>query len=558
MIRTPFERSWLLHEDPDLLVVNKPAFVPSQSAHGGDDDIASRLGAWLTLRDGAPAYVGTHQRLDAMTSGLLVYARRKSANASLARSFEGRTVTKTYVALVSGQFRGERRLKHTLQDVKGRMQIARSSREGVVAESVVRSLKVVGQRSLVELDLLTGRMHQARVQLSAIGHPILGDPLYGGEPAPRLFLHAAKLVLPHPETGKPSRFSAPVPHEFEVWLHGQDWGARVYDDPQLLRQALKWAVEKRYALLSDERTTACRLVNEDGDALPKLAVDRYGAHAVVQFYDDAVWTDGVRKERVLDAVMDLGFVGLYEKTRPKQANTVVDTRSDAWAPAHPSRGLAVEEPTRVLEHGVPYEVALGDGLSTGIFLDQRDNRLWFSREAGGARVLNLFAYHGAFSVAAAQGGATHITTVDASLVALQHAKRGVEALGFEGEHACVADDVFAWLARAAKRGLQFDLIVCDPPSYSTVRGKRWVAADHYDALAASVLRIAAPGARVLFCTNHRKTSLTRFRKLLNDGARLAGLSLAGLRDAKPPSDYPVSIGVEPHLKSVRATLGGTK
>ena len=259
-IHTPFDPSWLLHEDPDLLVVNKPAFVASQSATQGDDDLTSRLLAWLTAREvargGESAYVGSHQRLDAMTSGLMVYARRKSANASLAKSFEGRHVIKTYTAVVSGQFRGERRLKHHLVEAKGTMQIARSAREGVLAESVVRSVKVVGQRTLVEIDLLTGRMHQARVQLSAIGHPIVGDPLYGGEAAPRLFLHASALALAHPSEGRQSKFHAPVPEDFDRWLRDDGWGDRVYDELPALQQALRWAVEKRYSLLVDSETTA--------------------------------------------------------------------------------------------------------------------------------------------------------------------------------------------------------------------------------------------------------------------------------------------------------------
>ncbi len=559
MIHTPFDPSWLVHEDADLLVANKPAFVSSQSANEGDDDLASRLGAWLSAREGHPAYVGSHQRLDAMTSGLMVYARRKSANASLAKSFEGRQVVKTYVALVSGQFRGERRLKHSLVDVRGKMQVARNGHPGLNAEAVVRSVKVVGQRALVELDLLTGRMHQARVQLAALGHPIVGDPLYGGEAAPRLFLHAKMLSFTHPSSGQQAKFHAPLPKEFDAWLRGQAWGAEVYDDTGSLMQALRWAVEKRYALLSDRQNTACRIVNEDGDGLPKLAVDRYGSFAVAQFYEDPIWSaDAGRKGRVLDALQRIGFEGVYEKTRPKQANTVVDTRSDFWAPKEPSRGKAAPSPMVVTEHGVPFFAMLDDGLSTGVFLDQRANRAWFAKECGGARVLNLFAYHGAFSVAAASGGAASITSVDVSLVALGHAKEGVQALRFEGEHHCVADDVFAWLARAAKRAHEFDVIVCDPPSYSTVRGKRWVASDHYAELAASVFAIAAPNARILFCTNHRKTGLPKFRALVDDGASLAGVALASMRDAKPPHDYPVAIGDYPHLKSVKVVVSGCR
>ena len=549
-----FDPRWVLHEDLDVVVVNKPAFVPSQSASGGGDDIVARLAAWLGARDGKPAYVGTHQRLDAMTSGVLIYARRPEANVGLARAFEKRQVTKTYTAVVSGKFRGERRLKHLLVEHKGVMSVTQRAQGAVHAESVARSVEVVGNRTLVQLDLLTGRMHQARVQLAAIGHPIVGDPLYGGEPAPRLFLHATQLGLEHPGTSKPVRYKAPVPPEFDVWLRGKDWNEAVYDDANALMLTLAWAREKRYALLARKDTDVCRLVNEEGDGLPKLAVDVYANHAVVQFYEhEQLWSDRTRKERVLDAVFALGFDGVYEKTRPKQANTVVDTRQQIWAPKEPVRGQAASDPMVVHENDVPYFVSLGDGLSTGIFLDQRDNRAWLKSEAGGARVLNLFAYHGAFGVAAAAGGAVELCSVDASLVALQRAKAGTDALSrSEMQHQCIADDVFAWLLRARKRGLKYDLIVCDPPSYSSVKGKRWIAADDYAMLAEMVFHLAAPGARVLFCTNHRKTNLTRFRKHVQLGASAAGIGLSALRAGKDPSDFPTAIGVSSHLKSVRA------
>src|SRR5690606_23718428 len=118
-----------------------------------------------------------------------------------------------------------------------------------------------------------------------------------------------------------------------------DLGLGIYDDAAALDAALALAVERRWGLGRSadrdpeaRRTTAFRLVNEEGDALPGLAVDVYGAHLVAQLYVSDAWDDRARRERVLDRLGALGFDGVYLKLRPKQANVLVDTRRDDLAP----------------------------------------------------------------------------------------------------------------------------------------------------------------------------------------------------------------------------------
>src|SRR5262249_52941538 len=156
---------------------------------------------------------------------------------------------------------------------------------------------------------------------------------YGGAKAPRLLLHASALSLEHPSTGKPVRFVARTPPEFDEWLRQGDLGEAVYDDDGALRRALDRALQRRWGLARSSATTAFRLVNEDGDALPRLAVDVYDAWLVAQLYgDDGPWGDPARRARVLDALFALGFDGVYLKVRPRQANVLVDTRREDLAP----------------------------------------------------------------------------------------------------------------------------------------------------------------------------------------------------------------------------------
>jgi 23S rRNA (cytosine1962-C5)-methyltransferase len=559
---------WILFADDVLLAVDKPAGVASQAADADrPDDIVTRLKSHFAAR-GEREYVGVHQRLDRDTSGVLVFARRREANASLAAQFEGRKVEKTYLACVTGW--PAARKAATLRDLlapdgDGRMRVVRGRAPG--GKEAVTRVEVVGRsgpRAMLSLSLETGRTHQARVQLAHAGAPIAGDVEYGGAAAPRLMLHASALALAHPRTGAPLRFEAKTPGDFRVWLDRGDLGEGIYDDGAALGRALERALERRWALgraiEGPRATTAFRLVNEEGDALPKLAVDVYGDWAVAQLHGgEGPWEDQARRDALLDRLFALGFDGVYLKVRPRQANVLVDPRRDDIAPRAPLRGAQAPAEFAVVEEGVPLRVRLGDGLSTGLFLDQRANRRRVRGMASGQSVANLFAYTCAFTVAAALGGARRTVSVDASVTALERGKENLAAALADagvpgGDNTFVAVDAFAWLASAARHRDRFDLVVLDPPSYSTTKQGRFVADTDYADLAAAALGVLAPGGRLLACTNHRRISPARFRRILFDAARAARCEVAQIKDLAQDIDFPVAAGGTRHLKSALVTL----
>jgi 23S rRNA (cytosine1962-C5)-methyltransferase len=560
-----FRDAWILHEDQDIIVVDKPAGVPSQAADPDrPDDVVTRLERHLAGR-GSDPYLGVHQRLDKDTSGLLVFARRRGVNAALASQFEGRSVDKTYLACVSG-WEGKDRatLRHAVApDRDGAMRVVAERAAGAKkAVTHVRVLARRGERTLLELGLETGRTHQARVQLARVGAPIAGDVLYGGATAPRLMLQASGLALLHPSLGRRVRFEAAAPREFAAWLDAGDVGPGIYDDGEAFAAALERALQRRWGLgrgdTGPRATTAFRLLNEAGDGTPRLAVDVYGDWLVAQLYgDDGLWADGHRRDRVLDRLAALGFDGVYLKVRPKQANVLVDTRREDLAPRIPVRGVAAPAEFAIVEEGTPLLVRLGDGLSTGLFLDQRANRRRVREMSAGKSIANLFAYTCAFTVAAALGGSQRTVSVDASAAALERGRANLANAGVleQGQHSFVAGDVFAWLARTRGRGERFDLVMVDPPSYSTTKRGRFVAETDYVDLAAAALSIVAPGGRLLACTNHRGISAARFRRTLFDAARKARCEVAQVKDLAAPADFPEAPGAEPHTKSVLVTLG---
>jgi 23S rRNA (cytosine1962-C5)-methyltransferase len=211
----------------------------------------------------------------------------------------------------------------------------------------------------------------------------------------------------------------------------------------------------------------------------------------------------------------------------------------------------------ILEEGVTHRVRLGDGLSTGIFLDQRQNRALVRSTSRGARVLNLFAYTCAFSVAAALGGASRTVSVDASLAALERGRASFVALGLldRGEHLFAGEDAFSWLARAAARKERFDLVIVDPPSYSSTKKRRFVAEADYGELVAMAVAVVAPRGRILACCNHRGLSRAKLRRMTAAGVRSAGRELVQLKDLPDPPDFPAPPGHDPHMKSLLVSLG---
>jgi 23S rRNA (cytosine1962-C5)-methyltransferase len=564
-----FDDAWILYEDDFLIAVDKPAGIPSQAADPErPDDLVTRLSAHLLARGGRVPYLGVHQRLDKDTSGVLVLAKRREANASLAMQFEGRKVEKRYRAAVAG-WRGKG--KATLRDLlvhgdDGRTRVVRGDGKdarGQLAVTEILEVARSGDRSILDVRLETGRTHQARVQLAHAGAPIAGDRLYGGTAAPRLLLHASEVVLAHPKTGERLHIRAPTPADFDLWLARGDPGPSVYDDDEALGRTLGRAVLTRYALGHSHEgtnaTTAFRLVNDAGDALPGLVVDLFGDWLVAELHgDDAdLFGNEVRKNRVLDALGTLGADGVYLKVRLKQANTLVDTHKEDLAPALPVRGSAAPFEIEILEDGTPYGVRLRDGLQTGIFLDQRATRRRVREASSGLRVCNLFAYTCGFSVAAARGGARQTVSVDVAVTALERGRQNLARAGFASgaAHAFVAEDVFAWLGGARRRGERFDLVILDPPSYSTTKKRRFVAKTDYVELADEAMGLVERGGTILACVNHRGVSRARFRKVLYDSARRAGREVLQAKDLPGQTDFPPAIGGESHLKAVWMRLG---
>jgi 23S rRNA pseudouridine1911/1915/1917 synthase len=207
----------VLFEDNHLLVVNKPPGIATQGAEPGSPSLLNLAKDYLKSKYSKPgnAYVGVVSRLDAVVSGVVVLAKTSKAAERLNEQFRQRTVKKTYWALVeAGPSEEHFVLVDWLKAAETRKgsEIARPHDTGALEASLQgRVLKRGRDLSLLEIDLLTGRKHQIRVQLASRGWPILGDKLYGSIRAfyPGIALHARSLGFAHPTTKQPLEFDAP-------------------------------------------------------------------------------------------------------------------------------------------------------------------------------------------------------------------------------------------------------------------------------------------------------------------------------------------------------------
>jgi 23S rRNA pseudouridine1911/1915/1917 synthase len=222
----PFE---ILYEDQDLAVINKPPGVVVHPACGHTDRTLVH-GLLAKLKNlsgvGGETRPGIVHRLYKDTSGLLVVAKNDRAHLALSEMFQKREVKKTYLALVHGvpKARFGKIDRPIRRHPVYRKKMAVHEREGREAVTYWRLREAFRRAALLEVEPLTGRTHQIRVHLASIGHPILGDELYGGAKphgpkAGRQMLHAWRLRFKHPRTGEELFFEAPLPKDFEELLH---------------------------------------------------------------------------------------------------------------------------------------------------------------------------------------------------------------------------------------------------------------------------------------------------------------------------------------------------
>ena len=286
------------------------------------------------------------------------------------------------------------------------------------------------------------------------------------------------------------------------------------------------AKEKRKAYYQDDLTTAFRLFNQEGDGFGGLTVDLYGDYAVFSWYNSYVYQI---RQTISEAFRQVfpEVLGTYEKIRFKGLD---------YESAH-VYGQEAPDFFTVLENGVLYQVFMKDGLMTGIFLDQHEVRgSLVDGLAMGKSLLNMFSYTAAFSVAAAMGGASQTTSVDLAKRSRELSQAHFQANGIStDEHRFIVMDVFEYFKYAKRKGLTYDVIVLDPPSFARNKKQTFSVVKDYHKLISQSLEILNPGGIIIASTNAANVSRQKFTEQIDKG--FAGRSYKILNKYGLPADF---------------------
>ena len=294
------------------------------------------------------------------------------------------------------------------------------------------------------------------------------------------------------------------------------------------------AKRKRTDLQSDQETTTYRLFNAEGDGIPGVTIDHYDGFAVVSWYSEGIF----RYQTAIIAAFQVVFPetkGIYEKFRYQRKDGLISRYV---------RGDAAPTPLIVKENSINYATYLDDGLMTGIFLDQRDVRgALTERYAAGKRVLNTFSYTGAFSVAAAMGGAIETTSVDVANRSLERTKEQFAVNNLDGDAQKIyVMDVFDFIRYAIRKELQYDVTIIDPPSFARTKKRTFSVTKDYTQLLEELIQITAPDGTLIVSSNAANYKEKNFKQDIDQAFKNSHCDYRILETFHLPSDFAVPAG----------------
>lgn len=301
-------------------------------------------------------------------------------------------------------------------------------------------------------------------------------------------------------------------------------------DVDFFERRLQCALQHRDRLYNSLDTTAFRVFNGEGDGVGGLTIDYYDGYYLMTWYSFGIYQF---KDLVLTALKNsLDYKGIYQKKRFDTGGQYIED-DDFVA------GERAEFPLIVQENGVNFAVYLNEGPMTGIFLDQRDVRKAIrDTYSEGKTVLNTFSYTGAFSVAAALGGASKTTSVDLANRSLPKTIEQFQINGLdEKSHEIRVIDVFNYFKYAVKKQLSYDLVILDPPSFARSKKRTFSVAKHYVELLKEAIAITAKDGVIVASTNYSGFGISKFNGFIAQAFKEMGVRYETLETFALPEDF---------------------
>lgn len=301
-------------------------------------------------------------------------------------------------------------------------------------------------------------------------------------------------------------------------------------DQIFFEKNLKTALDNRQLYFDDPTTTAFRVFNGEGDGIGGLTIDYFDGYYLINWYSEGIYHF---KDMIIKSLANLiDYKGIYEKKRFAVKGTYIE--DDDFV-----TGERATFPLIVKENGINYAVYLNDGAMVGVFLDQRDVRKAIrDKYANGKSVLNTFSYTGAFSVAAALGGAVKTTSVD---LANRSRSKTIEQFSINGINYelqdIIVEDVFNYFKYAVRKKLSFDLVILDPPSFARSKKHTFSAEKDYPQLLSQAIEITEKNGIIVASTNCSTFGMSKFKNFIQEAFEKTGGNYRILEEFSLPNDF---------------------
>ncbi|TNE56314.1 MAG: class I SAM-dependent rRNA methyltransferase [Bacteroidetes bacterium] len=298
---------------------------------------------------------------------------------------------------------------------------------------------------------------------------------------------------------------------------------------EFFRRRIEAAVVLRKKLgLFREDNQILRLVHGEGDGLPGLIVDYYAGVAIIQCHSIGMHQSVEWIVEGLKGALKEELTAVYEKSSgalPERVGAKDGYRYGTAACPHQAK-----------EHGIQYAIDWVSGQKTGFFIDQRENRALLGKYARDKKVLNCFCYTGGFSLAAIQGGATEVVSLDSSRKAIELTEENVRLNGMESKHRSVVADAMEYMKEL---GDQYDIIILDPPAFAKHRNKRHQAVQGYKRLNLHAMRQIRSGGLIFTFSCSQVVDKTLFTNTIIAAAMESGRRVRILEQLHQPADHPI-------------------
>lgn len=498
-------------QDDDVLVLYKPSGIKTHRSSPEDWGFIE----WVEEKLQRPLYL--FQRLDVGTSGLLLVAQTPAAAQIWTEKLASKKLQKTYLFLThetEGPTSPQRVTSH-ISKQKG-LWISDPS-ETPNSETFFTLVESYENFHLWKAEPRTGKAHQIRLHAQSLGIPILGDVDHGGRPFFRLCLHALELKDPSLQ----KQWNKPAPPFFT--------DLSLLKNPELCALLDGWHQRMELQSLGLLPLDCLRISHQEN---PSLRVDQFGSQLWVYDYR----ADRSSQTSLSPSISSSSSNPSMPETKGSPAGHPQLPTTDlikaclplstkpVWIREMKNRGsdpneahlIPLNDPSsrwEGTENNLRYEFRADQGLSPGLFLDQRANRQWVCKNSKEKSVLNLFSYTCGFSLCAAAGGARTVVSVDVSPNFLEWGKKNFELNDLDPKNfEFWSADSMEFIKRAQKLQRKFDLIVCDPPSFG--RSKKGVFRIQTDLgpMVEILFALLSEKGLLLLSTNYEKWSLAGFEE----------------------------------------------